>query len=149
MTLKEYYEFAVRNEMIDLYVLIMFLVYEKKVLSFDDTKDKLLFYLQDKFRVKMNQHLAEYKDKLNIHYKPNVYEIQIEPKAFKTVYILANNEKQATSFCFTQMFKPIDITICDKDRLMTKYNQKNEPVNITIKQLRDQAKEIPSFLGGY
>lgn len=149
MTLKEYYELAVRNEFTDLYVLIMFLVYEKKALSFADTKDKLEYYLQDRFKKSMNQYLTEYKKKLNINYKPNVYEVQIEPKHYKTIYILAVNEKQATSFCFSQMYTPIDISVCDLDLNMTKYNRKNEEINITIRELRNQTKQIPSFLGGY
>lgn len=149
MTLKEYYELAVRNEFTDLYVLIMFLVYEKKALSFEDTKDKLEYYLQDRFRIAMNRYLTEYKEKLNINYKPSVFEIQIEPKGYKTVYVLAVNEKQATSFCFSQMYNPIDIKICDLDLNMTKFNQKNEEINVTIRELRDQTKQIPSLLGGY
>ena len=149
MNIKEYYTLAIENECVDVYALIMFLVYEKKVLSFDDTKEKLEYYLQDKFKSKINKHIKEYMEKMNIKYKPNVYEIQIEPKAFKTVYILASNEKQAKSFCFSQMFNPIDISVCDKDRIMTKFNKKDEPINITIKQLRDQEKKIPSFLGGF
>ncbi|WP_205601739.1 hypothetical protein [Virgibacillus sp. Bac332] len=149
MTIKDYYEFAVRNEMTDLYVLIMFLVYEKKVLSFDDAKDKIMFYLQDKFKPRMNELITEYKNKLNINYKPCVFEVQVQSKAYQTVYILAVNEKQATSYCFSQMYKPIDMSICDPEQLMTKYNKKNEPINLTIKQLRDRASEIPSFLGGY
>lgn len=149
MTVKDYFEWANKNDYTDLQALIMFLVYEKKVLSFDDTKDKLMYYLQDKFKSRMDEHIKDYKKKLNIKYKPNVYEVLIEPKAYKTVYILAVNEKQATSFCFSQMFNPLDINICDLDLLMTKFNKKNEEVNLTVKQLRDQTKEIPSFLGGF
>jgi len=63
LNIKEYYTLAIENECVDLYALIMFLVYEKKVLSFDDTKEKLEYYLQDKFKSKMNKYIKEYKQK--------------------------------------------------------------------------------------
>ena len=149
MVVKDYFDYAVRNDEVDMQALIMFLVYEKKVLSFDDTKDKLMFYLQDKFKDRMNMLLKEYKKKLNLNYKPKVFEIQIEPNYYKVIYVIATNEKQATSFCFSQMYKPISLTICRPDKLMTTWNKKNEEVNLTIKELRDQTREVPSFLGGY
>ncbi len=112
MTVEDYFKWAVDGEHTDLYTLILFLVYEKKALSFADTKDKLLYYMQDKYKKSMEKYLAEYKSKLNIHYKPNVYEVQVDHIAFEKVYILAVNEKQATSFCFSQMFKPLSLSIC-------------------------------------
>lgn len=137
-----------KGDHIDLYALIMFLVYEKKVLSFDDTKDKLLYYMQDKFKQAMNDHLAKYKATLQLNYNPNVYEITTK-LTDNTIYILAVNEKQATSFAFSQGYLPSDISVCDSDKLMTKYNQKNEEINLTIKQLKEQAQEVPSLLGGF
>ena len=44
-----------------LILLIEFLVEEKKVLKLNDSVDKLTYYLQDRFAVKLNQHLAEYE----------------------------------------------------------------------------------------
>jgi|SRR5690625_1233661 len=148
MTIKECYEFAVKNEMTDMYVLILFLISEKKVLSFDDPKDKLMFYLQDKFKARMNVYINDYKKKLNIKYKPNVYEVKVEPKKFRWIYILAYNEQQATSYALSFFYKPIDICICDINLLMTKFNRKNEAFNLTAKRLRDQQNKIPAFLGG-
>lgn len=148
MTVKDYFEWAVKGDHIDLYALIMFLVYEKKVLSFDDAKDKLVYYMQDKYRKAMNDHLAKYKNKLHIHYNPNVYEITTKLTDY-TVYILAVSEKQATSYAISQGYLPSDISVCDSNRLMTHFNKKNEEINLTIKQLKEQAQEVPSFLGGF
>ncbi|MEN2765743.1 hypothetical protein [Ornithinibacillus xuwenensis] len=149
MTVKEYFEWAVKNGAVDLYTLIMFLVYEKKALSFADTKDKLLYYMQDKYKNAMSKYLTEYKIKLNIHYKPTVYEIATKNLSYSTIYVVAVNEKQATSFAFSQGYLPSDISICDEDTLMTKANKKAEEINIPLKDLRDQSEEIPSFLGGF
>jgi hypothetical protein len=148
LTVKDYFEWAVKGDHIDLYALIMFLVYEKKVLSFDDAKDKLVYYMQDKYQKAMNNHLAAYKNKLSIHYNPCVYEITTK-LTDNTIYILAVNEKQATSFAFSQGYLPSDISVCDSDKLMTRFNKKNEEINLTIKQLKEQAQEIPSLLGGF
>src|SRR5699024_6842533 len=132
-----------------MYVLIMFLVYEKKVLSFADTKDKLLFYLQDKFKARMNEHIKQYKKKLNIKYKPNVYEIQVIKRHFGTIYILAIDEKQATSYAYSKLYNPIKTEVCDINMLMTKRNGRGEKFNITLKVLRDRGKITPpAFLGG-
>lgn len=149
MTVKDYFEWAVKRDHIDLYALIMFLVYEKKALSFADTKDKLLYYMQDRFKNSMTNYLTEYKQKLRIHYIPNVYELTTKNLTYSTVYILAVNEKQATSFAFSQGFFPTGIRICDSNELMTKFNQKDESLNITIKDLKEQAQEVPAYLGGY
>lgn len=138
------------SESVDLYALILFLVYEKKVLSFEDTKDKLSYYMQDKYKKSMNRYLNEYKNRFLINYNPSVYEVSTKNHhTYQVVYIVAINEKQATSYAFSKFIIPSEISLCDLDRLMTKFNNKNEPINLTIRQLRDQAKEVPSILGGY
>lgn len=132
--------------MTDLYVLIMYLVHERKVLSFDDSKDKIDYYMQDKYKVAMNQYLNEYKKKLQINYKPNVYELTTEDN--HTYYVVAYNENQARNHASRELINPNTITICDLDLLMTKYNHKGEEINLTIKQLRDNSK-VPNILGGF
>lgn len=62
--IRDWYLDAVDYNQEPLLLLLDFLIYEKKVLSFDDPEEKLHFYFQDKFRGKMNRHLAQYKAKL-------------------------------------------------------------------------------------
>lgn len=149
MTIKECYEDAVRNEYVDLYTLILFLVLEKKILTFDDPADKLSFYYQDKFRTKMNDYLIQYKKKNSIKYHPCVYELNVNEKRYKTIYIVARDQQQATSYALSLRFKPVGVTTCDIELVMAKYITKNEKVHLTIKQLRDRQSQIPSFLGGF
>jgi hypothetical protein len=62
-TLRELYKDAIIGKHYSLQLLIEFLVYEKKVLNFEEDKDKLNYYFQEKFSNKLNEHLAEYKEK--------------------------------------------------------------------------------------
>lgn len=62
--IRDWYLDAVDYNQGPLLLLLDFLIYEKKVLSFDDPEEKLHFYFQDKFREKMNEHLAQFKAKL-------------------------------------------------------------------------------------
>ena len=150
MTLKELLDESIEQDFIDLQALIMFLVFEKQVLALDDSRDELGLYFLKKHRDRMNRELRAYKKKMKMQYKPNVFEIQIKPKnGYKTVYILAQTKIQAESYSRHLFYEPISTSICSDEQLMTKFNQKNEEINVTIRELRDQTKQIPSFLGGY
>lgn len=63
MTVGEYYNGACIEGHYSLKMMIEFLVYEKQVITFSDTEEKLKYFLQDKFKSKMNEHLAEYEAK--------------------------------------------------------------------------------------
>lgn len=60
--IRDWYLDAVDYNQESLLLLLDFLIYEKKVLSFDDPEEKLHFYFQEKFREKMNEHLAKFKE---------------------------------------------------------------------------------------
>lgn len=63
MTVGQVYQEAFRYKEDSLILLIDFLVLEKKVLSADDDVSKLEYFMQDRFKSKMNQHLRAYKKK--------------------------------------------------------------------------------------
>jgi hypothetical protein len=63
MTVNDYYTEACTEGHYSLKLLIEFLVYEKKVITFSDDEEKLQHYLQPKFSNKMNEYLKEYEDK--------------------------------------------------------------------------------------
>lgn len=66
MTVRELYLEAISNDHNSLQLLIRFLVYEKKVVSFDDSQEKIEYYLQEEFSKKMNEYLYDFKVKENI-----------------------------------------------------------------------------------
>ena len=64
ITVGEYYNDAMDNGHDDLSLVINYLVGEKKVLTFDDEGEKLEYYLQDRFKNRMNQLLNEYRERV-------------------------------------------------------------------------------------
>lgn len=148
MKLKELFEGAIENNYTDLQALIMFLVFEKKVLTLEDDTKELDLYFLEKHRARMNREIIAYKKKMKMQYEPNVFEIHIKPKkGFSTIYILAQTKIQAESYCRHLFCEPINTSICDDDKLMTKFNQNNEGINVRVRDLKNN--KIPSFLGGY
>lgn len=61
MTVREWYAEALKYNEASLILLIEFLVFEKKVLQLTDDQEKLTYFMQDKFKAKMNEHLQNYK----------------------------------------------------------------------------------------
>ena len=61
MLIEEYYRESIKQGHADLTMLIDYLVFEKKALELTDDEEKLNYYLQERFRNKMNEHLNEYK----------------------------------------------------------------------------------------
>lgn len=148
MTLGELLKGATEQDFLDLQALIMFLVFEKKVHTLNDDEKVLDLYFLEKHRPRMTKEINSYKEKMRMSHKAEVFEVNINPKrGFKVIYILAQDQIQAESFTRSLFYEPISTSICDDDQLMTKYNRNNEPINIKIKDLKNN--KIPSFLGGY
>ncbi|MGN7327924.1 hypothetical protein [Bacillus pumilus] len=66
MTVKDWYKEAIKFNQYALILLIEFLVYEKVVLKMTDQEEQLFFYLQPKFKEKMNEHLKNYHTKIQL-----------------------------------------------------------------------------------
>jgi len=69
MTLFEMWKEAKNSDVpgaFELWVLIDFLVLEKKVLTYDDDASKLDHYYKERFRAAMNTHINEYMKKNGI-----------------------------------------------------------------------------------
>lgn len=146
MQIKELFEQAIEQDSVDLQALIMFLTFEKQVVSMEDKLDALDIYLLAKHKDRMNKELKAYKKKMNMKYTPNVYKVTVN-KRYKAIYILAHSQTQAESFSRYMLYEPLEVSICDDDLLMTRYNRKNEGINIQIKDLKEN--KIPCFLGGF
>lgn len=63
MTVKQVYADAIIGKFYSLELLIEYLVFEKQVLKMTDNQEQLTYYLQEKFKTKMNEYLAEYEVK--------------------------------------------------------------------------------------
>ena len=60
MTLLEMYTEAKKENVVSAWILIEFLVFEKKTLTFMDDLSKLDYYYEPRCRNKMNEYLNEY-----------------------------------------------------------------------------------------
>lgn len=75
----------------NLTALLMFLVYEKQVLSEEDDTKELELYFMEEHRERMTNELEEYKRKLNIKPSRHVFVLESENKYF----VWALHEEQA------------------------------------------------------
>lgn len=86
--IKTAYAEAVKEDIIDLQALILFLVMEKKTLSMTDHINELDLYFKENNRNRMNQELNKFKKKMKLHYKPKVYKVCTDDR---TLYVYAND----------------------------------------------------------
>lgn len=130
--------FKKSSDYVDLQALIMLLVFEKKVLSMDDDAKELNLYFLPKHKERMNKELRKYKKKLNMKYKPYVFEVK---HGDRTTYIYANDEGQARYLAHRNLIKVDEIRTCDLDELVH-----TNGMNTTFRVLTKNKK--PQILGG-
>ena len=127
MNIKELFDYAIDDSNTDLQALIMFLVFEKKVLTMEDDTKKLDLYFLEKHNERMNKELHAYRKKMSINYHHlDFFEVICEKR---TVYVLAYTELQA--FNLTKRYIPKEIKPIDKDNLMEYEGQLIKLKNIT------------------
>jgi hypothetical protein len=63
MMVRDLYQEAVKNNHYSLKLMIEYLINERKVLKMTDNSEQLTYYLQDKFAKRMNEYLADYKER--------------------------------------------------------------------------------------
>lgn len=134
MTIEELFRGAIEDELIDLQALIMFLVFEKKVLHMTDDTSELELYYQEKHRKRMNSEISAYKIKMKMDY--GLYAFEINNGEY---YISAYNEAQAVYIAQTHYIDVKTIKIFDENTSM----EFNGTV-ITLKSMMDK----PKLLGG-
>ena len=144
MLIKGLLEKAIEHNLVDLQALIMFLVFEKEVLSMDDEKSSLNLYYLPKHRERMNHEISEYKKKMGMNYTLNVYEIKT---GYHTIYVQAMNEGQAKQHAFNKGYKPTGTKAMDDDLLMVTENRKNDEIYARLKDLKQDI--TPKILGGF
>lgn len=131
-------EESIEEEYLYLQVLIMFLVLEKKVLTYEQDIKELDFYLQNKFKNKMNRLLFDFKKKLNLEHKPIIYEVYDKEK---THLVKAKTDEELKSICFLNGIEVNDYRLC---LLSDKYME--DRAIVTVQELRDR-KEV--VIGSY
>jgi hypothetical protein len=65
MKINEYYRMSIEDNYLVGFLLVQLLVYEKQVLKMTDDVTKIDYYLQDRFKNKMNEELQRLADKFN------------------------------------------------------------------------------------
>ena len=113
MTLGEVLEQAIENNLKDLQALVLFLVQEKEVLTFDDDSNELDLYFLEKHNERMNQELHAYKAKLNMEYDPIV--VKFLKSDSKFIYVLAKNLREAKHIARNYDYKKFKICEMSKE----------------------------------
>lgn len=129
MFIKELFERATHEGYLDLQALIMFLVFEKKVLDMEDSADELYLYYQEKHSNRMNNELIKYKEKMNMKYGFRAFEVTGDGK---TSYIAAFSEEQARYIAQKNLLVTEKVRWCRGDKLMT-YKGKDVTLGSVLK----------------
>lgn len=134
------FEQAIKNESVDLQALIMFLVFEKEVLSMEDDTRELDRYFLEKHNQRMNKELHAYKQKMNMKYDPTLYEIK---HGTMISFILAYSVKQARFIAYENMIDIDEIEPVTNLEFLMFYEGRDTKFKNIIK-----AKK-PCYLGGF
>ncbi len=139
MSVKELFQSAIEYKQDDLQALIMFLVFEKQVLTMEDSKKELELYYLPKHEERMGKELTAFKRKIKMKNRPSFYKVFTHQGT--TIYISAMNETQATRFTLSLNYDPIEMMIVPDDYLMA--------VNGSVKKIADVLKDeyVPVLLG--
>lgn len=133
MTIRELFEAALENKDENLQALIMFVVLEKRVHSWDDDKSVLDVYFLPKHRERMTKLINEYKRKMKLKSSPVHFEIN------NSIYVYADDETQARAFCKANGIEVKSIRLLLDDDLFY--------INDTLVEVRSltKNKKVPCF----
>src|SRR5690606_12033435 len=133
VTIRELFEYALKNKDENLQALIMFVVLEKRVHSWDDDKSVLDVYFLPKHRERMTKLINEYKRKMKLKSSPVHFEIN------NSIYVYADDETQARAFCYANGIEVKSIRLLLDDDLFY--------INDTLVEIRSltKNKKAPCF----
>lgn len=137
MDIKTLLEKAIKAEQVDMQALILFLVMEKQVLNMEDDSKELDLYFKTNNRNRMNKELRDYKRKLQMNYKPNVYKVITDSR---TLYVYARDTFECNALAVTLSNEVISINVCVDDEVV------KNGIFRTIKDMTKN-KETPVLLG--
>ena len=139
MLIKQILHDAFQKNDANLQALIMFLVFEKEVLSMESDKSELDLYFIPKHHERMNKELINYKKKMNLVDKSSCY--KFFTSRGETLYIKAKHEQQAIAYVQSLNYKILEMRHVSDSMLMS-FNG----VDKTIKEIMG-GKPEPYLLG--
>ncbi|UYL93798.1 hypothetical protein NIIg97_gp49 [Geobacillus phage vB_GthS_NIIg9.7] len=150
MTIRELYTAAIEQKEESLILLLDFLLFAKKAVKLDDDAERVDYYLQDRFRVKMNEYLSSHNELKQI-IKPKepreVFNIKSDKGRF---YIVARTKEEALEF-YNKRFggtvyfihaEPLELRVYE-------FSDEEETKEKTWHDLLSKVKKVPSLLGQY
>lgn len=142
MIIRELLDEAIENDMLDLQALIMFLVFEKKVMDMNDDIKELDLYFLPKHQKRMNKEIIKYKKKMRMEYNPAVFEVT--NKENEVIYVLADDYNQAKLYSKSIFHNPKEVKM-SREKQMMEYKGNL----VTLNSLTKTANKKPCVLGGY
>ncbi len=139
MLIKQLLHEAFSEDDINLQALIMFLVFEKQVLSMEDCQSELKLYFLPKHNARMGEELTRYKRKMKMKDNPSCYKVFTNQG--ETLYTVAQNETQVKALALSLNFDPLEIKFVPSSK-MTNFNGEDKPISEVMKN-----KNVPSLLG--
>jgi hypothetical protein len=142
MKIRELYMDALIQKHYSLQLLIEFLVYEKKVVCFEDDKKALDLYFIEKHKAKMNKLLQDYNDQRNIVKENKELQVYLIRQNDTFYYVAAYTKEQAENFFKSKYGEFNQIRIELPELLVEKENG-----IFSLKQIMMNIKTFPSILG--
>jgi len=131
VTIKEILDYSIKNKMVDLQALIIFLTLEKKVLTLEDDAAELDLYFLPKHRERMNNLIGEFKKKMNMEYEIYIFKVNDE------IFISGYDYKHAKTIAFSNGIFVKSIEVVDPNMLMWDGER-----NISLKDLAKNKAKI-------
>src|SRR5690554_3725124 len=129
-------------DQLELQVIIMMLVFDKKVVSLEDNVKKLNVFFMKKHRKRMIEEFNKYAKEMNLRRnKPCAWKVYTNKN--EILYVYTENELQARTFAISMKYEPLKVAYVPEEELMTVND-----VNITIGELT-QGKRVPYLIGIY
>jgi hypothetical protein len=142
MKIRELYMDALIKKHSSLQLLIEFLVYEKKVVSFEDDEKALDLYFMEKHQERMNKLLLEYNLNRNVLKETKELQVYQIRKNDTFYYVAAYIKEQAENF-FKSKYGEFNQIRIELPELMVE----GKNGIFSLKQHMMNAKTVPSILG--
>ena len=150
MTIRELYAAAIEQKEESLILLLDFLLFAKKAIKFDDDVERIDYYLQDRFRVKMNEYLSAHNELRRI-FKAKEYVEVFNIKSNKGRYFIAAQTKEQALVLFQKAIGGEVYSIHAEPLELGVFEQifREEPKEKTWHKVLTKVKKIPSIIGYY
>ena len=150
MTIRELYAAAIEQKEESLILLLDFLLFAKKAIKFDDDVERIDYYLQDRFRVKMNEYLSAHNELRRI-FKAKEYVEVFNIKSNKGRCFIAAQTKEQALVLFQKAIGGEVYSIHAEPLELGVFEQifREEPKEKTWHKVLTKVKKIPSIIGYY